>query len=286
MADLIVRRLSRPEEFQAAVEVQKSAWRMPDYREVAPAHLLRALSDNGGLVLGAFSGGELIGVSYGWPTLQGYFYSHATGVAQNAKYKGVGFLLKKEQRRIVLAEYRLDLIRWTFDPLQGLNSIFNLGKLGAIVRVYVENYYGEIRDEINRGLGSDRAKAEWHIASKRVVERIEKNCKPRLELLEELGAERILRAEGSPLQPVLDGPPRSDIVLVEIPANISLLREKDERLPRLWRLATRRVYEMLLSRNYVLVDSLRLDEKRVANVAWRAPLEEILSGSEPWRACI
>ncbi|MCE4602622.1 MAG: hypothetical protein F7B18_05505, partial [Desulfurococcales archaeon] len=67
MAEISVRRLSRPEEFMEAVEVQKKAWRMDDYKEVAPAHLLRGLADNGGLVLGAFVEDRMVGVSYGWP---------------------------------------------------------------------------------------------------------------------------------------------------------------------------------------------------------------------------
>ena len=162
MGRVVVRRLEAPEEFQEAVEVQRSAWRMDDYREAAPAHLLRALAANGGLVLGAFDGeaGFMLGVSYGWPVLSSgglYFYSHATGVREDAKYRGVGFALKAAQRREVLA-LGLRLAKWTFDPLQPLNSRFNLSKLGVIVREYYINYYGEIRDNINRGLPSDRAR--------------------------------------------------------------------------------------------------------------------------------
>jgi len=135
MSGLEIRKLRDPQEYIEAVEVQKKAWNMEDYREAAPAHLLRGLADNGGLVLGAFLEGRLVGISYGWPASY-YFYSHATGVIESTKYKGVGYKLKLSQREWILKDYGFSLAKWTFDPLQSLNSRFNLGKLGVIVKEY------------------------------------------------------------------------------------------------------------------------------------------------------
>jgi len=36
----------------------------------------------------------------------------------------------------------IDLIEWTFDPLEIGNAFFNIERLGAIVRRYVRNQYG------------------------------------------------------------------------------------------------------------------------------------------------
>ncbi|MEB3845219.1 MAG: GNAT family N-acetyltransferase [Desulfurococcales archaeon] len=282
---ITIRRLLAPEEFREAVEVQRQAWNMEDYREAAPAHLLRALADNGGLVIGAFLEGRLVGLSYGWPS-RDYFYSHATGVAPSVKYRGIGFLLKTEQRRLVIESYGHSLIKWTFDPLQGLNSVFNLAKLGAIGARYMINYYGEIEDNINRGLGSDRVKAEWHITSPRVLYRLKRGGAPSAEILEELGAQRaisVAEQNGLPI-PILDLNVTSDIAIIEIPLEIASVRDKSPEVARMWRDATRKAYSTLIGRRgYYLVDSIKLESK-VLNVLWRRNIEDILSTVEPWRA--
>ncbi len=286
---LEVRRLSRPEEFIEAVEVQRRAWRMEDYREAAPAHLLRALADNGGLVLGAFLEGRLVGVSYGWPAGY-YFYSHATGVVEEAKYAGVGRALKLEQRRRVVEDYGLGLAKWTYDPLQSLNSRFNLAKLGVIAREYHVDYYGEIRDRINRGLGTDRVKAEWWLTSPRVESRV-KGSKPCLDRLAELGPTAAYGVEYRGGVPA-PGKPASDeellsseVVAVPIPRDVAAVRDADPGVAREWRLASRRAYTLLIPAGYILVDNVEGGVGYTLNILWRKPLGDVLSGPEPWRDC-
>ena len=288
MDGIVVRRLTRPEEFLEAVEVQRSAWGMEDYREAAPAHLLRALSDNGGLVLGAFSGGRMVGVSYGWPVWpSGYFYSHATGVSRGSKYRGVGLALKAEQRRIVLEEMGMVLAKWTFDPLQALNSRFNLAKLGAVSRTYLVDYYGEIRDSINRGLGTDRVKAEWHLSSQRVLLRLRGKIasdEAALTRLQALGARPVVRARGDPPRPELDlGGSLPGVVLVAVPRDVSGLARRFPGLAGEWRRATREAYSSLIGDGYILVDSVRAGAVSF-NVLWRASMDAVLEGLEPWRS--
>jgi len=284
-----VRELREPWEFQEAVEVQREAWRMNDYREAAPAHLLRALADNGGLVLGAFAGDRMVGVSYGWPAGY-YFYSHATGVRESSKYRGVGFQLKQAQRARVIERYGVSLAKWTFDPLQSLNSRFNLARLGVIAREYYVDYYGEIRDNVNRGLGSDRVKVEWWLTSPRVEERARRRCPPDPRRLEELGAVAAYGVEpGDPPRP---GARRSEeellsaeIVLVPLPRDISAARDADPGVARQWREASRWAYKLLIASGYILVDNVDGGIGYTLNILWRAPLNRVLSGWEPWRSC-
>ncbi|MCE4612403.1 MAG: hypothetical protein F7C07_01030 [Desulfurococcales archaeon] len=283
--EIVVKILERPEEFEEAVEVQKRAWGMDDYRDAAPAHLLRALSANGGLVLGAFVGDRMVGVSYGWVVSTGsdsFFYSHATGVSEGEKYRGVGFRLKLAQREWALSR-GLRLAKWTFDPLQSLNSYFNLAKLGVIAREYYVNYYGEMRDSINVGLGSDRVKAEWYLDSRRVEERLASGRKaPSAEELEDMGAHVALRPGGGlhPSEPAID--PGAGVVLVGLPGSVSRVREESLEAAVRWRIATRKVYEFYMSRGYLLVDNVVGEDGYRYNVLWRASLDEVLSGSNPW----
>ena len=52
---------------------------------------------------------------------------------QSIQDTGIGYRMKLEQRRFVLKQ-GLDLIRWTFDPLQSRNALFNIENLCVIIR--------------------------------------------------------------------------------------------------------------------------------------------------------
>jgi predicted GNAT superfamily acetyltransferase len=62
----------------------------------------------------------------------------------------------------------IDLIEWTFDPLEIKNAYFNIERLGAIVRRFVLNQYGTTSSPLNAGLPTDRCTAEWWLESDRV----------------------------------------------------------------------------------------------------------------------
>ena len=66
-----------------------------------------------------------------------YFHSHMLGVLPAYRNTGLGRRLKLEQREDALAR-GIDLIEWTFDPLELKNAFFNIERLGAIVRRYVQ----------------------------------------------------------------------------------------------------------------------------------------------------
>ena len=71
------------------------------------------------------------------------------------------------QREDALAR-GIELIEWTFDPLEIKNAYLNVEKLGAISRRYNINQYGITSSPLQGGLPSDRLIAEWWLKSKRV----------------------------------------------------------------------------------------------------------------------
>jgi predicted GNAT superfamily acetyltransferase len=134
----------------------------------------------GGQLLGAFDRERMIAFCLSIPGLKPegkvYLHSHMLGVLPEYRNAGVGRELKLRQRDDALAR-GIDLIEWTFDPLDLKNAYFNIERLGAIVRRYLRNQYGISSSLLHGGLPTDRCVAEWWIAKPRpsaeVTERIE-----------------------------------------------------------------------------------------------------------------
>ena len=73
------------------------------------------------------------------------------GVLPEYRNAGIGRRLKLRQREEALAR-GIELIEWTFDPLELKNAFFNIERLGAIVRRYTENQYGITASPLHGGL--------------------------------------------------------------------------------------------------------------------------------------
>ena len=158
-----IRQLDQLEEFAAVVRLQRDIWGYDDV-ELLPQRLFVVADKIGGQVLGAFDGVKMIAFCLGIPGLKAggkhYIHSHMLGVLPDYRNTGVGRRLKLEQRLWALNR-DLELIEWTFDPLQIKNAFFNIERLGVIVRRYVHNQYGTSTSVLHGGLPTDRLVPEW-----------------------------------------------------------------------------------------------------------------------------
>jgi predicted GNAT superfamily acetyltransferase len=150
--------------------LQRQIWGFEDV-DLIPLRLFVVASKIGGQVYGAFDGAHLVGFCMAIPGVKPggkiYLHSHMLGVLAEYRNTGVGRTLKLTQRDDALAR-GIDLIEWTFDPLEIKNAFFNMERLGAIVRRYVPNQYGTTSSPLHGGLPTDRCIAEWWIAGPRV----------------------------------------------------------------------------------------------------------------------
>ncbi|MDP8003471.1 MAG: hypothetical protein C0171_02930 [Caldisphaera sp.] len=113
MEEIVIKKIKDITDLENVVEIEKSAWVMPDYRETTPVHILKAIVENGGIILGAFDNNKMIGFNMGWAVgcnENRYFYSHIIGVLNEHKYKNIGYKLKIKQREEVL-NFGINLIK-------------------------------------------------------------------------------------------------------------------------------------------------------------------------------
>jgi predicted GNAT superfamily acetyltransferase len=172
---------------------------------------------------------------------------------------GLGRALKLAQRERVLA-LGIDLIEWTYDPLQALNANLNFVSLGAIVQEYEENVYGESTSPLHGGLPTDRFVCQWWIARPHVARRVARDAATEpLALVSHEVADAPVVNETA----VTDGwlecgdlhLGRSDRrVTVDIPLDYTRMLATHLDRAKRWRLQTRELFTDYFSRGYRVVD--------------------------------
>ncbi len=262
-----IRILETPAEMAEVEELQRIIWPGSE-TEIVPLHMLITVAHNGGLALGAFESGKMVGFLFGFPGLYEVpdgprikHCSHMLGVLPGLRDSGIGFALKRAQWQIVRKQ-GIDCITWTYDPLQSRNAHLNIARLGAVCNTYLREVYGEMRDGLNAGLASDRFQVDWWVNTQRVERRLGK--RPRGELgignydsahiphiyRVTIGADSFIRP------PEGFSTPGEAILLAEIPADFMQIRQDDFPLAVAWRAFTRQVFEECFALGYLVTDFL------------------------------
>lgn len=200
---------------------------------VVPPDLAAALVHVGAFAATAHLDGQIVGASFaarGAFEGQTVLHSHVTA----AMVSGAGYALKKFQFDWAKRN-DIDVITWTFDPLVRRNCVFNLEKLGATVREYLPNFYGEMEDAINLGDVSDRLFAFWPTASEQPP-------------VPQVNPHNILiNAHGQFSDCAKDEP-----VLVYLPADIESMRRSNDPTVSKWRTNVREALEPLLNNHWTI----------------------------------
>jgi len=265
MKKLVIRPLGSMEDFNEAERLQQDVW-VGDTPVMAA--MLKIVAANGGVAIGAFDGGKMIGLVFGFlgadeelleEPLPGRLKhcSHLLAVLPGYRDRQVGFQLKAAQRQAVLGQ-GLDRVTWTSDPLEARNARLNITRLGAVCDTYLRNAYGEMRDDLNRGLPSDRFQLDWWVASRRVELCLAAAAarsfdgKPSVEEALLLNPSVPGRADSLP-RPTEDlAPLVGEALLVEIPPDFQAIKAQDLGLALAWRMQTRAAFEEAFSRGYLV----------------------------------
>jgi predicted GNAT superfamily acetyltransferase len=255
-----IRPLTTIDECRRVVELEKVVWGYTDAEDVVPTPILIVSVKRGGILLGAFdAAGEMKGFVYSMAALKDgrpAQWSHMLGVTGDARDRGLGARLKLAQREQALA-MGIDLIEWTYDPLQALNAHLNFAKLGVVVEAYEENIYGESSSVLHRGTPTDRFVAEWRIATPHVERRVAAIGRSVARDSSVAAAPIVNRSRPGgewPEPGPADLSAEAPRLLVEIPTGFGRMQVQEPDLAFAWRMATREIFQGYFRRGYRAVD--------------------------------
>lgn len=263
-----IRALEGVHELEGLQALQEAIWQdKPEF--VIRTPLLASIIMNGGSVLGAFDGDQVVGgaiallgaasLDENRPAMANLkLVSERVLVAPDYRSQGIGFHLKLAQYQFA-AKRSIRLMTWLFDPLQGPYAHITIRKLGAIV----SHYHAAALPAVpggNAHENPDRFQAEWWLTSGRAVQRLEKRDRSPLSLDQYLdGGTRILNPtslndQALPVPSDSFIQPQSALGLIEIPARMEQVSRADEGLAQGWLDHTRAIFGTILNQGFVITD--------------------------------
>ncbi|MDQ1609170.1 MAG: hypothetical protein QOE16_1902 [Microbacteriaceae bacterium] len=162
-----IHELDTAADFLEAGELYRVVFGLQDEAFSLNPRLMSSLRRFGGSVIGARTeAGRLVAFAYGFPGVAGneqFHYSQAVVVAPDHQHRGLGRIMKQEQKQIALRS-SVSRMRWAFDPLLARNAHFNLDVLGATGRWFFDDFY-DSRDA-DGSMPSNRMVVEWKLADR------------------------------------------------------------------------------------------------------------------------
>ncbi|MFI9379929.1 GNAT family N-acetyltransferase [Kutzneria sp. NPDC052558] len=246
-AGVTVRTLHELPDLDQIIALYDEVWRPDPANRPLNLELLKVFSHLGSYVAAAYRDERMVGatVAFFGPPDTRSLHSHITGVLPDGQARGVGFALKTHQRAWAL-DNGVRTVGWTFDPLVSRNAHFNLGKLGARCRVYLESFYGDMPDELNAGDETDRLLLDWELADPAVARALDGHP---VERVPDATVALDIGADQRPVPGEIEG----RHVEVRIPDDIYAVRKARPETALRWRLAVRDVLGGLLAEGAVIV---------------------------------
>ncbi len=236
------------EDLQQAEHLQQVVWGMTP-EDTLGATTMRWMIHIGGLLIGAWDDDKMIGfciASVGKRDNQWVLWSDMAGIHPDYQGQGIGYSLKQKQKSSAY-EQGYPEIRWTFDPMRSGNAAFNFHKLGVTSYQYHNAFYGEMSDDINRGLPADRLEAIWR-TSEDTIKSFDLNPTSLF----------AVKIDGLKIQ---EHHVTSPQVKIEIPLDLDKLKADQPALAKKWQQAIRNAFTYYFKSGYAAVDFWRDSEK-------------------------
>jgi predicted GNAT superfamily acetyltransferase len=255
---VLIRDLESIDDLHKVEQVEQEVWGLVD-RDVTPMTLLIACKEAGSILVGAFDRNALIGFAFGFPSMErGHLGIHSHMLAVLPQYRDfdLGYKLKLAQRDRALAK-GIDLMSWTFDPLQSRNAHFNFAKLGVVSDKYKVDFYGRASSSALHQNGTDRLWLTWAMQSPRVAHRLSAGQTAARQLPPDAVAVVFSERGGRPAHGSLSTAIAGKKASIAIPNDIVSLEQRDSAVAWEWRLATRWAFTELLKAGFIVTDFYR-----------------------------
>lgn len=266
MNSITVRPVSDEDGFLQCQDILIKVWDLENggQRNIIPTRVLQVSREYGGVVLGAYSW-ENVMVGFVWafpaigPDNSLFLFSDTLAVLMPHRDQGIGTRLKFAQRLWAL-QHGISLIKWTYDPLEARNGYLNIRRFGGVAHTYKRNLYGIGTSGPNKGLETDRLIVDWHLNSTHV----EKCACQARRLIPPPDIRSCLTLDNRneqviPKQALLEH--EEPELLIPLPVDFQLLKQRDMGLAREWRLIVRHIFEAYFERGYAVVDYHVVNER-------------------------
>lgn len=255
-----IREIETHAEIGSVLQLEKLVWGLAE-ADVTPLTLAVALKAAGSILVGAFDGPKLIGFALAFPSIEhgtSGFHSHMCAVHPDYRDHAIAYRLKQAQRDRALA-LGIKEMTWTFDPLRSANAHLNFSKLGVISDSYRVDFYGPQTSSHLHTNGTDRLWVTWHMAEKRVLDRLSGKSSM-AEVIDALRhVEPLVRFNGNglPVQGDLKAGLSRQRIAIEIPSDIDRIEREESDLANQWRLATRNIFTEALGAGFQVTEFCR-----------------------------
>lgn len=258
-SDVIIRPLATRADYDACLALQELTWGV-GFNERVPPGVLKLSQRLGGVASGAFDeGGELLGFVFGMSGLMGgrlVHWSDMLAVRPDARDRGIGEALKWHQRAQLLL-VGVNVVHWTFDPLEARNAWLNFTRLGAVAREYVRDFYEASDSPLHHGLATDRLIVSWLLDSDRVQCRAKGGGPTHDADVEGAPVANPARAGDRPNTSLLRRDLDSPIVRIAIPNDVQKLKREALDAAAEWQAVVREAFETYLALGYEVTGLLR-----------------------------
>jgi predicted GNAT superfamily acetyltransferase len=275
MSEIEIRDLTTIDEFRQVVALEQAIWGYTDLGDIVTVPVFIFTVHRGATLIGAFAAdpsappapsdseaplsasGRMVGFAYGVVGLKdgrAMQWSHMAGVLPEFR-GGLGYRLKLAQRERALKQ-GLDLIEWTFDPLQAMNAHFNFAKLGGVAEEYAVNFYGESTSALHRGTPTDRLVLSWKITEPHVIRRLEPAAlRARAHEVAEAPVVNTTKMDGEWRKVTAINLALGDRrVWIEIPTGFTEMQQQAPDRALQWRMDVRQMFEHYFAKGYRAVD--------------------------------
>jgi len=269
MDNIEIRPVQTIDEYIAVRHVELGVWGNKvikpgnDLPEVAPNSIMITAHKNGGLVLGAF---DTSVSTAGKPFLAGFSFSfvgvsaegklkhclHEVGVLPAYRDRSIGYQLFLAHRDAV-RKRDMDMMTWTFHPLESRNAYLYLHKLDAITAVFLENVYGHRQNALNGSLPSDRLQANWPLRSEVVASDKKISLDTPILCCDNLHSLDKLSTRASELSD-------QNQWLIQIPAQFQEIRSHSIEEAMQWQMDVRVLFQTAFEAGFVATDFIRQDK--------------------------